>query len=353
MTDTPPQSGLRLGAAAVTYWLPEGASPALSMGADVGAGDIIATIPAPPTVVALGDALRRNADASMRIVESLHGTPITDGQALATYRSGLRQRAVRATATGIALAVPASGAILVRPVDASAAVHAQHPGTIIAIEQDRVVVATPVYRIGFAFGVGAAWRAAVVSRAAPGAHRMAGAAHGDAHPAQEATIVAYIDDDSTITTDRRDAAPVIAGAISDDAAWRLLTRAGKANERDGKARSLIVLDGPGDATRGERAIRPLLALAGASIVMDREAREIIIFADDDFPTRREEPADGAPEGAGVYTDPGRWQEACTVRGTPYIAMLATGVRTLVVRTTRRTGIDESTPVSNLDMRSKL
>jgi hypothetical protein len=146
---------------------------------------------------------------------------------------------------------------------------------------------------------------------------------------------------------------VIAGTVSDDAAWGLLTRADQAHEREERARALVVLDGPGDAARGEQAIQPLLGLAGTSVVMDSGAREIILFTAEAFPARQQAYTDDERRSASEYIDPGRWQEACNIRGEPYIATLATGFRTLVVRTMRGNGLDERTPLANLNIGTNL
>jgi hypothetical protein len=194
MADTTPHGGARPGTATVVYWLPEGATLSVQMGANISAGDVIATIPAPPTVVAFSDALRLTSVELLRIVESLDSTPIADGQILAIHRSKLRKHVVRATATGVAQALAPNGAILVRPMAADTTVTALHPGTVIAVEQDHVIVTTRVYRIGFAFSVGAAWQTAVLPRsthAADGSSTTAPPSGTDG--AQAATIVAYID----------------------------------------------------------------------------------------------------------------------------------------------------------------
>lgn len=349
MADDKVHDGLRRGTSAITYRLPDGATPTVAPGETVSAGAILATVRPPPTVVAIADELRLGVTESAEMIESLDGAAITEGQVIASRRVGLRKRAIRAPISGVVRAVPAYGALLIDPAGNLQETHALQGGRVIEARPDAVTVATRIYRTWFAISAGPAWHETIIARASDDPQRSAAVRLSPALVSGHwATIVPHIDDFSELAPDRGGGrGPMIVGTVSDDVAWELLARADDRRARDDRVRPVVVLRGPGDAACGDRATRPLFDLGAMPVTIDHYSRQLLIFADGEPDPTEEEATERERETAAVYADPERWHRACIIAGDPHLATLETAFRTLALRTTSGHGVDERTPLYNI------
>lgn len=334
----PWKAGFRVETASVAYPLPAGAAVAVAVGDAVNGGDMLAEIPAAPRVIAVADELRLAPGASRAAIRALDGRAVEAGAALGSHRVGLRTRTLRAPCAGSVQGVPEYGAALVRPSEGRAALRADHPGVVAAIEADTITIERVVIRRPFAFATG--------SRRDLGRLAIAEDARGREAGAERTTALPHIGDVAEIAGLLRAApGPLIVGTVSDSAAWALLTREPPA--RRGPERMVVVLLGPGDAERGAAALRHLRQYDGAALAADHHACEIILSPDHPPDNAGGEISQEHRPREAVYVDPARWFVPCIADGAAAMRLLDTGQRTWVVRTTGDGFIEGNTPLVNL------
>ena len=344
--DSPaPSSWLRFGTETTTYALPGGASPTVRVGDDVQRGDILAHVATAPHMIALAEELHLSGDACRCAIASLEGASVAANAPIHDHRSGLRVRTVRAPHAGVIDGMPKYNAIIVRPEETHDALRAVHPGLVTSVESEAIIVASHVVRCAFAFAVG--HPAASIFRAMP-----------DDLPPQSPRVspdglegrpgiraLAHIETVADLTSmQRRGANALIVGTISDMVAWELLTRDSPSAGRENP--SIIVLFGTGTLALGAAAIGQLRPFDGAAIRTDRRAREIILL-----PADASNGATDDQQSAGaIYVDPARWNTPCIVESAPHLALLDSGARPAVIRTSANGHGEEQTPLDAIASR---
>lgn len=349
MISSAPHPWLRDETNSATYTLPKGAHPVVSVGDSVRAGDILAQIPAPPHLLAFADALHISPDASRNTIASLDGSFVEAGAPIHSRRSGLRVRTLRAPHAGTVCVLSECGAVTVRRREGNEPLRAMRAGVVTSVQSTAIIVESRVVRGSFAFAIGplSVFGLLVIPIESP--ERPPRAPSDEPEGTDAVRALAYIGEVTELASIlRRATGPLIVGTVSDAVAWELLTRDAPSAERENRA--VIVLFGPGDPERGATAVRRLRTYDGAMMSSTQRSGEIVIFPEKAADATAERHAEEGDTDAAMYIDPARWNTPCNVDGGAHMALLDTGARTLVRRTSAEGHRDERTPITNIATR---
>lgn len=278
-----------------SYALGEGDTPRVRCGDTVAAGDVIATDPGAPTIIAYAAALHLSEDAARGEIARYDGTPCEAGALLGTRRVGLVTRHVRASASGLIRGLPQSSALIIRGARADLPHHARYGGIVRDISTRAIRITSSVARCGYAFaddvhsigplpGEPALLGGAVTERAMP-----------PTPVTSTSMIVAHIADAAHLKAVIRSFhGTLIVGSVTESVAWALLERAQASASRHANEAGIIVLEGIGDAQHGTRAVAPFRHFPGAHLACDRFTHTLTII-----PTDGVLPEFDAPEGSYV------------------------------------------------------
>jgi hypothetical protein len=328
---------------ATRYRLPPESEVKVTVGETVNRGDLLASAPQRPLIVAVAAELEadRAQDAMGAIPRT--GTAVQAGEPLARLRRGLRTRLVRTPATGVLSARNEAGVALIASPDARTEIRARYAGIVTQSGDGGIIVTTSAAAVPFAYGSPLPDIAVPVAASMPlltGTFTTRTAIPSSA--ANAALVIGHIDEMKSLAHARRAARVLVIGSIAESVAWELCTGHGAANEADAP---VIVLLGPGDADAGEHAVAHLQRHDGETIVIDREARTLLIL-DEDAGTDRTEvlPDDSS---APVFHEPAYWLEPVQITGTLTGYALENGLRVLAVPTTSARRGAALTPLENL------
>lgn len=311
------------------YALEENDAPRVARGETVAAGDVIATGPGSPAILAYAATLRLSVEASADAIARYDGAACTAGMSLGARRVGLKTRSVSAPVGGIARGLPHSGALVIRDQAAARERRARYGGTVRALNERAIVVASEVARCGYAFADEDGDLCSLHIEPA-----LLDAAPADAdlpplpHPAS--IVVAHIADAARLASALRSfSGTLIVGSVAESAAWTLMERARSSASRRGTGPGIVALDGIGDAQAGARAVASFRHFHGARAILDRFTQTLTIIPPGDTPP--EAIAEGfSGRGAPVERrDPANYGMPCDAQGTPYVALVG-GVRALCV-----------------------
>ncbi|MCA1668338.1 MAG: hypothetical protein LC793_13285 [Thermomicrobia bacterium] len=133
------------------YTLNAHATPLVSPGDTVAAGDLLARGATPATLVAYAAMLRLPADVAADAVTQHDGAACAVGQLLGARRVGLMKQTVSAPVNGVAQSLPRSGALAIRDETAASAYRARYGGIVQEITKSAIVVTSAIARCDYAF----------------------------------------------------------------------------------------------------------------------------------------------------------------------------------------------------------
>lgn len=265
-----------------SYALREDDAPRVQCGDAVSAGDVIATGPGAPAIIAYAATLHLAEDAAAGEIARYDGTSCVAGESLGTRRVGLVTRHVRAPAGGLMYGLPQSGALVIRDAHGELPQHARYGGIVHDISPHAISIRSAVARCGYAFAdnvqaIGplsiepALLDAAVTERAMP-----------QMPPASASIVVAHVADVTQLKAVIRSFhGTLIVGGVTESVAWAILERSQvAAKARHTKDAGIIVLSGVGDIQDGTRTVAPFRHFSGAHLIRDRFTHTLMIIPPD-------------------------------------------------------------------------
>jgi len=261
---------------AITYTLPDGATPLVHAGELVTAGDILARGNRPPTLVAYAAALGLPAGEAGAAVERHAGEEYRAGTQLGTRRAGLRTRSVSAPTTGSLRALPNSGAFAIRDQSGTCEFRARQGGVVRASDEKRIVVVSTVARWRCAFVDGTPMCGTLHIAADILAATLARDTALPLDAPGEYAVIAHVSDMAVLAAVRsRRHGTLLVGSISEDVGWQVMMRSQMARRGAAMQMALIVLHGVGDADIGVATVASFGDLDGASVQFERLSRSVV------------------------------------------------------------------------------
>jgi len=264
-----------------SYALKEGDMARVQCGDAVAAGDLIATGPGAPAIIAYAATLHLSEDAAAGEIARYEGMSCKAGTSLGTRRVGLVTRNVRASANCLMRGLPQSGAFVIRDTRAEFPQYARYGGIVRAISRRELVIRSEVARCGYAF-------ADTIHTIGPLRFDPALLDSAVTEPAilrtptaSASMIVAHIADTAHLKAVIRSFhGTLVVGSVTESVAWALLEHSQASESRNAKESGIIVLSGIGDVQDGTRAIAPFRRFPSAYLARDRFTHTLTVIPSD-------------------------------------------------------------------------
>jgi hypothetical protein len=326
------------------YPLPPQSIVAVSLGAKIAPGDILAHVTRPPLIVPIAAELGAvHPNEVMTIVPAV-GTPVRAGDQLARVRRGLRMHHVEAPVDGNIATQHPSGVVTLAPAGDVVEIRARYAGTVTVSDATGIVVATSAVRIPVAFGMNTAsssGRLVVTEPLLTGV--LTTRTSLTPSPADAALVVAHVADMKALAhASQSGGALLIIGSVTEAVAWELNTHANDTYSTD--TLGTLVLGGPGDAEEGAQAVTPLRSQNGASVIFDGETHSLLVL--DERGNVSLDPTASSDEHGIVFHTPAAWREPGTMTGPVHEHALDMGLRILATETTSARRGTTTTPIQN-------
>lgn len=326
------------------YPLPPQSVVAVSVGAEVAPGDVLAHVTRPPVLVPVAAELGAAHPSEVMTTIPTVGTQVRAGERLASLRRGLRTHHVLAPAAGSIAAQHPSGVVTLAPAGDVVEIRARYAGIVTVSDTTGIVVATSVLRIPVAYGSTVSTRSVrlVVTEPLLTGTLTARTALTPIPP-DAAYVVAHVADMKALAqASQSGGAALIIGSVTEAVAWELSANASNTHAAD--AMAAVVLGGPGDAEMGAQAVASLRSRNGAFVIFDGETHSLIVLAERGNVSTA--PAVAPDERSIVFRTPAEWRESGTMIGPVHEHALDMGLRVLATETTSARRGTATTPIQN-------
>jgi len=273
-----------------SYALRDGDTPRVQCGDTVAAGDLIATGPGAPAIIAYAATLRFSEEAARGEIAQYDGTHCKAGTVLGTRRVGVVTRNMRASASGLMRGLPQSGALVIRDAHAEFPHHARYGGIVHDISRQEIIIRSAVARCGYAFADNIHAISPLPIEPTPLGVAVTESALPQNPSPSASTIVAHSADAAHLKAVIRSLhGTLIIGSVTESVAWALLERSRTSKSRHAKDADIIVLYGVGDVQNGVRTVAPLRHYPGAHLICDRFTQTLTVIPTDGILPEFDEP----------------------------------------------------------------